>query len=147
MSVAPLGAEALRKSVVVHVHAGASNAGSAETAGGQGWSHSLLGHRLRHILGDKSFRTIAIETNSCAETVRRYLNGAPCSVEFISKVCIRYGVCAEWLLFGRGEPNADAVDQVAQLNQVTPSELLREVARRWEAIERELDVMEERREL
>lgn len=147
VSVAPLGTEALRKSVVVHVHADASNACSAETARGEGWSHSFLGHRLRHILGDKSFRTIAIETNSCAETVRRYLNGSPCSVEFISKVCIRYGVSAEWLLFGRGERNAGAADCEVQLREATPRELLGEVSRRWEEIERTMDSLEERHEL
>lgn len=59
-------------------------------------------------------------------------------------MCIRYEVTAEWLLFGRGGPNADTVDRAAQLKEASPRELLIEVARRWEAIEQALDVLEVR---
>jgi len=90
--------------------------------------------RLRQITEGKTIRAIAAETEMCPETVRRYLNGSACSIEFLAKVCVRYGVDAEWLLFGRGR---------TQINTRSPSlieecgarSVVGEIARRWARME------------
>lgn len=93
-----------------------------------------LRRRICDALRGKSVRVIASETGFCAETVRRYLRTSKCSVEFVATLCTRYGLSAEWLLFGRGSP--DYEDQAKSvLAQASFGSLLSELARRWERLD------------
>lgn len=56
--------------------------------------------RLRIVLGPQSYRAIAKLTEMNPESVRRYMHGREPSVEFISRVCLKLGVRADWILFG-----------------------------------------------
>lgn len=93
-----------------------------------------LRQRLRAALQGKTIREVAAETQTCPETVRRYLKCSVSSVEFLTKVCHVYGLSAEWLIFGRGAPSYIA----AQFNVIVETELsliLTEIARRWDRAE------------
>ena len=60
--------------------------------------------RLVALLGDRKVNAVASDLRVNRESVRRYLRGASPSVTFLQRVCIVYGVSADWLLCGRGEP-------------------------------------------
>lgn len=90
--------------------------------------------RLRQVTEGKTIRTIAAETEMCPETVRRYLNGSVCSVEFIGRMCARYGVDADWLLFGRGRVRRSA-QSMELITECGAAGLLGELAHRWEQME------------
>lgn len=97
-------------------------------------SASTLTERFHLVLRGETCRQIARRTGCSAETVRRYLHGQSCSVEFLTRVCIAWDLSAEWLLFGRGRPKyiADGTPGLADANLAA---ILREVAKRFERLE------------
>ena len=84
---------------------------------------SPLHVRLNDAAGTRTFRALAQITGHNHETVRRYMQGAAPSVEFVSAFCQNLGLNANWLLTGHGPMNASDIrgDALALAN---PSELL-----------------------
>jgi transcriptional regulator with XRE-family HTH domain len=63
---------------------------------------TTLHHRLRAAAADRSYRELGDLTATHPETVRRYMQGAAPSVEFLSAFAGALGVSVEWLLTGAG---------------------------------------------
>lgn len=63
---------------------------------------TTLHHRLRAAAADRSYRELGDLTATHPETVRRYMQGAAPSVEFLSAFAGALGVSVEWLLTGTG---------------------------------------------
>jgi len=102
---------------------------------------SDMHERMRAVVGRRSFREIADLTDHNSETVRRYLQGASPSVEFVAAFTKRFGVNAHWLLTGAGatylkDAKADA------LSDANPAELLTQIAQLLEQLEGRLDRIE-----
>lgn len=86
-----------------------------------------LHERLRIVAGQRSYRSLAEITGQNTETVRRYMLGAAPSIEFVSSMCDRFGVSAEWMLTGRG-PMREKDGRRHALSTSSPSDLLAAVA-------------------
>jgi len=82
-----------------------------------------------------SNRALGDSTGQNAETVRRYMQGAAPSVEFLAALCARFDLSAQWLLTGRG-PMRQSETRAFVLRQANPAELLSAIA---EALERLTD--------
>lgn len=74
---------------------------------------SMLHERLLAAAGKRSFRHLSQMTGVNAESVRRYMQGATPSVEFVAKLCREAGINADWLLTGRGPMRAADVKREA----------------------------------
>lgn len=93
------------------------------------------------VIGNRTFRSVAQLTDQNAETVRRYLNGASPSIEFLEALCKRLDLNAHWLLTGQGVPNNSETRSHA-LKEANPSELLSAVAMALEALTGRVDRIE-----
>lgn len=102
---------------------------------------SALHERLSIIAGERSYRRLAELTNHNPETVRRYMHGQPPSVEFLASLCASLGVCADWLLTGRGPMRQDQIKAQA-LERAEPGELLSAVANTLEKVCERVDRIE-----
>jgi transcriptional regulator with XRE-family HTH domain len=83
-----------------------------------------LHERLRVVAGERSYRELSKMTNTHSESVRRYMQGGPPSVEFLTGLCSALGISANWLLTGEGPMEASEVREHA-LRQAETPELLR----------------------
>jgi transcriptional regulator with XRE-family HTH domain len=63
--------------------------------------------RIKVACGRRTYAEIARMTGQHPETVRRYMHGHKPSIEFIAAVSRVFGVSADWLLLGRGEPRLE----------------------------------------
>lgn len=63
---------------------------------------TTLHHRLRAAAADRSYRELGELTATHPETVRRYMQGAAPSVEFLSAFAGALNISVEWLLTGAG---------------------------------------------
>lgn len=93
---------------------------------------SPLHDRIQAVAGRMTYRALADATGHNAETIRRYMQGQAPSVEFLSAICARLDVSAQWLLTGRG-PMKSSDARAHHLREANPSELLSAIA---EALER-----------
>ncbi|MFM9958694.1 MAG: hypothetical protein ACKVZJ_11505 [Phycisphaerales bacterium] len=100
-----------------------------------------LHERLRIVAGQRSYRSIGEITNQNTETVRRYMLGAAPSIEFVSAMCDRFGVSAEWMLTGRG-PMREKDGRRHALSTSSPSDLLAAVAGALEKLTDRVDRIE-----
>ncbi|MEM9083805.1 MAG: hypothetical protein AAGB34_09425 [Planctomycetota bacterium] len=82
---------------------------------------------MRHAAENRSYRVISELTGQNSETVRRYMQGAAPSVEFVSRLCDKLGLNAHWLLTGSGPMRADE-QRSAALREASPAELLSHIA-------------------
>lgn len=117
----------------------------AHHSGESGALADAVRERMCSVLRGKSIRTISVETGFCPETVRRYLRSSKCSVEFVARLCERYALNADWLLFGRGQPEQARHAQHVLESTDVPSILI-ELAQRWQHLEHRLDAVTERLE-
>jgi hypothetical protein len=99
--------------------------------------NEVLCVRLQTALQGRSYRTIAAETATCPETVRRYMNGSPCSTGFVERACLAYNLNADWLLFGR-EPMTMSQSRTVVLQSIDAAAILSEIASRWALLEARL---------
>jgi len=102
---------------------------------------SALHVRLNDAAGKRTFRALAQMTGHNHETVRRYMQGAAPSVEFVSAFCQNLGLNANWLLTGRGPMNAADIRGEA-LAVANPSELLGATAGALEKLDDRVDRLE-----
>ncbi len=102
---------------------------------------SPLHVRLNDAAGDRTFRAIAELTGQNHETVRRYMQGAAPSVEFVSAFCERLGLNANWLLTGRGPMKTTDIRSAA-LALANPTELLTATAGNIEKLDDRVDRLE-----
>lgn len=86
-----------------------------------------LHHRLRTVVGQRTYRELSDLTGVNAETVRRYVLGQPPSVDFVMSLCKSQGVNPTWLLTGDGPMRASEVKSFA-LRDANAHELLAAVA-------------------
>lgn len=86
-----------------------------------------LHHRLRTVVGQRTYRELSELTCINAETVRRYVLGQPPSVDFVMGLCKSQGVNPTWLLTGDGPMRASEVKSFA-LRDANAHELLAAVA-------------------
>ncbi len=102
---------------------------------------SGLHERLNAAAAGRSFRHLADLTGTNAETVRRYMQGQAPSVEFLSALCRSLGVCADWLLSGRGPMKSADLRRYA-LDEADPSELLTAMANTIELLLQRVERLE-----
>jgi len=102
---------------------------------------SELHVRMLDAAGDRTFRSVATMTGQNHETVRRYMQGAAPSVDFISAFCEAFGLNANWLLTGRGPMKAAEMRGDA-LTQANPTELLTATAGTLEKLDDRVDRLE-----
>jgi len=102
---------------------------------------SELHVRLQDAAGKRTFRAIASMTGQNHETVRRYMQGASPSVEFISAFCESLGLNANWLLTGDGPMRVCDLRPEA-LAQANPTELLTATAGNIEKLDDRVDRLE-----
>lgn len=102
---------------------------------------SPLHVRLNDAAGDRTFRAIAELTGTNHESVRRYMQGAAPSVEFVSAFCERLSLNANWVLTGRGPMKAADVRTEA-LAVANPTELLTATAGNIEKLDDRVDRLE-----
>lgn len=102
---------------------------------------SPLHDRLGAILADLNYRQVGDLTSTNAETARRYMTGAPPSVEFLAAVCTKLEVNAEWLLTGRGVIKRKDV-RGAALREANVGELLTSLAQTLERLISRVDRLE-----
>lgn len=88
---------------------------------------SNLHERMRHAAENRSYRVISELTGQNSETVRRYMQGASPSIEFVSRLCDKLGLNAHWLLTGEG-PMLASEQRSAALREASPAELLSHIA-------------------
>ncbi len=102
---------------------------------------SSLHVRLTDAAGDRTFRAIAEMTGHNSETVRRYMQGAAPSVEFVAAFCECFGLNANWVLTGRGPMKASEMRGEA-LSHANPTELLTATAGNIEKLDGRVDRLE-----
>lgn len=106
-----------------------------------GVQESPLHERLLAIVGDRSFRELAELTQTNHETVRRYMQGHPPSVEFVAALCTQLRINGQWLLTGRGPMRAADIRSDA-LGEARASELLGAIAGSLERLQERIDRVE-----
>ncbi len=92
-----------------------------------------LHHRIKAVVGQRSFREVADLTQTHPETVRRYVQGQAPSVEFLTALCQKMKINSSWLLTGQGPMHEVDVRNFA-LREANPSELLAAVAQSLELL-------------
>jgi len=102
---------------------------------------SPLHARLAIAAGDRAYRHLGELTGTHPETVRRYMQGAAPSVEFIAALIRALGLNSNWLLSGEGPMLARDLAS-ATLDRASPSELLRRTATELESLGARLDQLE-----
>jgi hypothetical protein len=104
-------------------------------------SISPLHERIFAVVGDRTYRSVGDLTGHVPETVRRYMNGAAPSVEFLSALCQAFDLNAHWLLTGQGPMRASEQTRHA-LKEANPGELLAAVADALEKLTERVDRIE-----
>ncbi len=102
---------------------------------------SPLHTRLLDAAGERTFRALSTLTGQNHETVRRYMQGAAPSVEFVAAFCDGLGLNANWLLTGRGPMKASDIRGDA-LSHANPTELLTATAGNMEQLDDRVDRLE-----
>lgn len=88
-----------------------------------------------------TFRALAEATQQHPETVRRYLHGQAPSAEFLSSLCFKFDVNAQWLLTGQG-PVRHTETRAHALREANPAELLAAIAAALERLTDRIDRVE-----
>lgn len=94
---------------------------------------SPLHHRMKEVIGPRSFREVAKITNTNHETVRRYMQGQTPSVEFLTALCDALRVNTTWMLLGQG-PMRSSDTRAHVLKEANAHELLGAIAETLEAL-------------
>ena len=102
---------------------------------------STLHVRMLDAAGDRTFRALSAVTGVNHETVRRYMQGATPSVEFIAAFCEGLGLNANWLLTGQGPMKASEIKPDALLS-ANPTDLLTATAGNIEQLDERVDRLE-----
>ncbi|MBL8745457.1 MAG: helix-turn-helix transcriptional regulator [Phycisphaerae bacterium] len=102
---------------------------------------SSLHERIQAVVGTLTYRALAEATNQHPETVRRYMQGQAPSAEFLSALCFRFDINAQWLLTGQGPPRHTETRAHA-LREANPSELLAAIAAALERLTDRVDRIE-----
>lgn len=100
-----------------------------------------LHERLLAVVGNRTYRGIAELTGQNAETVRRYLQGASPSAEFLAALCARLDLNANWLITGHG-PMQRSEQRRHALREANASELMAAVANALEQLTGRVDRIE-----
>lgn len=85
-----------------------------------------------------TYRALGDATQQHPETVRRYMQGQSPSVEFLSALCFRFDINAQWLLTGQG-PVRHTEARAHALREANPAELLAAVAAALERLTDRVD--------
>lgn len=93
------------------------------------------------MVGARTYRALADLTGQNSETVRRYMQGAAPSTEFLAALCNRMDLNAHWLLTGQG-PMRQSDTRAHALREANPSELLAAIAVALEELTRRVDRLE-----
>ena len=80
-------------------------------------------------------------TDQNAETVRRYMNGQPPSIEFLAAMCRRFELNPQWLVSGKG-PMLRADARAHALRSAEPAELVISVIGALERLNSRVDRIE-----
>jgi len=99
--------------------------------------------RLRSLMDGRAATEVADRTGFHVDSVRRYIGGQKPSLEFLTAVCHAYGVSAEWLLEGFGEPHQDEA-KVQALREADPADLLVVMAEQMAELRGRVERMERR---
>lgn len=102
---------------------------------------SALHERMRAVVGRMSNRALGEATSHNTETVRRYMQGAAPSVEFLAALCAKFDLSAQWLLTGRG-PMRRSEARAFVLRQADSAELLSVIAEALERLTDRIDKVE-----
>lgn len=97
--------------------------------------------RLEAALQGKTYRWIAKVTGIHPETVRRYMQGQPPSVDFVATICSQLHINPQWLLNGEGPMRRDDV-RAHHLAQADPAELLAAIAATLDRLTERVDRLE-----
>lgn len=97
--------------------------------------------RLEAALEGKTYRWIARTTGIHPETVRRYMQGQPPSVDFVATICSQLHINPQWLLNGEGPMHRDEV-RAHHLQQADPAELLAAIAATLDRLSERVDRLE-----
>lgn len=88
-----------------------------------------------------TYRALGEATEQHPETVRRYMQGQSPSVEFLSALCFKFDINAQWLLTGQG-PVRHTETRAHALREANPSELLAAIAASLERLTDRVDRIE-----
>lgn len=102
---------------------------------------SSLHERIQAVVGSLTYRALAESTGQHPETVRRYMQGQAPSAEFLSALCFKFDVNAQWLLTGQG-PVRHTETRAHVLREANPSELLSAIAAALERLTDRVDTIE-----
>ncbi|MBZ0170913.1 MAG: hypothetical protein K8E66_00895 [Phycisphaerales bacterium] len=83
-----------------------------------------LHERLKVAAGECTYRQLGKMTGTHSESVRRYMQGQPPSVEFLTGLCATIGINDDWLLTGQGPMQQSEIRDHALRDAGTP-DLLR----------------------
>lgn len=97
--------------------------------------------RLEAAAGDRTYRHLAELTKTHPETVRRYMQGHPPSVEFVVAFCTALSISADWLLTGQGPMLAREIKGHA-LRAAAPTDLLGAMADQLETMRSRIERVE-----
>jgi len=100
-----------------------------------------LHERLRVAAGGMTNRALAEATGHNPETVRRYMNGQPPSIEFLAGMCRTFALNPQWLVSGVG-PMLRADARAHALRNAEPAELVISVIGALERLNTRVDRIE-----
>jgi hypothetical protein len=78
---------------------------------------SAIRARLLEVAGDMSIAALASAVELNHESVRRAVRGGTIRTELVLRVCARFNVSADWLLFGIGARDDADIPQVLELRR------------------------------
>ncbi len=100
-----------------------------------------LHDRLAVATEGRTYKHLSDLTGTHAESVRRYMQGQPPTVEFLSALCEGLGINGDWLLLGRGPMRREDV-KIAALRSADPGELLTAMSGTMERLVERVDRIE-----
>lgn len=104
---------------------------------------SAITRRVRVCVGSVAIAEVARRVAVHPETVRRYLNGQPPSIEFVQSLASRFGISLSWLMAGRG-PMMERDVLMHTLSTATPLQLCQALGEKMAVIDERVTRLESR---